>query len=328
MKFKIRKKYVLVSLILLLTNITYGCKSKLEDSKDIKLNNGSIAIENNGTYKTYNLNNGLYESIEKDYSITFYDSKSSSYIYNENGEFKIYYLGKEKVIDEANTVFSPKLSPGGDYLSYFVKDIYLQLKVKDVDKDKFIDINSRVAISGELIEWFNSKTLVYYGIDDEKNNGIFMYNIDENKEKLIYKLDTGYVEYLEVLNNGVVFLQQKEGKKKILKFIDENGQLKESIDNISDISDVEYTEDGIFILGKIENNNYSLYKYSDGKIKRLVYDFPKIINLEKGLSKDSSGNILFIGGDEPKMNRVYISEDGAISELSSNEGDYYFVNYE
>ena len=164
-------------------------------------------------------------------------------------------------------------------------------------------------------------------IDDEKNNGIFIYNIHDNEEKLIYKLESGYVEYLEVLNNEVVFLQQKEGKQKILKFINEKGDISESIENIDVISDVEYTEDGIFIIGKMKDNNYSLYKYSDGKIKRLVYDFPKIINLEKGLSKDSNGNILFIGGDEPKMDRVYICKDGAISELMNNEGGYYFINY-
>ncbi len=327
MNCKRRKKYVLVSLILLLTNIIYGCKSKTEDIKEIEINNGAIAIENNGTYKVYNLNDGIYENIETDYIITFYDSKSKNYIYNENGEFKIDYLGKEKVIDESNTVFSPKLSPGGNYLSYFVKDMYLNLKVKDLKKDKFIDINSNVSISGELIEWYNSETLVYYGIDDEKNNGIFIYNIHDNEEKLIYKLESGYVEYLEVLNNEVVFLQQKEGKQKILKFINEKGDISESIENIDVISDVEYTEDGIFIIGKMKDNNYSLYKYSDGKIKRLVYDFPKIINLEKGLSKDSNGNILFIGGDEPKMDRVYICKDGAISELMNNEGGYYFINY-
>lgn len=327
MNYKRRNKYILVSVFLLLTNIIYGCKSKNEDKKNIEINNGSVAIENDGSYKTYNLNNGTYESIDKNYIITFYDSESKNYIFNENGEFKINYLGEEKVIDESNTVFSPKLSPGGNNISYFIKDVYLNLKVKDIKRDKFIDIDSNVSISGELIDWLDSETLIYYGIDNNKNNGIFIYNIYKNEEKLIYKLDLGYVEYLKALNDGLVFLQQKEGKQKTLKFINKNGELIEAIDNIVDISDVEYTDDGIYIIGKIENNNYSLYKYSDGKIKRLLYDFPKIINLEKGLSKDSNGNILFIGGDEPKVERVYICENGAVSELSNNEGKYNFIDY-
>ncbi len=328
MSYRRKKKYILVSLIILLTSLNYGCKNTLEDKESIEINNGSVVIENNGNYKTYNLNNGIYEEIEPNYIIASYNSKSNNYIFNEDGEFKIHYLGKDKIIDETNDIFSPKLSPEGNYLSYFLKDIYLNLKVKDLNKDKFVDINSNVSISGELIDWYSSESLVYYGIDDSKNNGIFMYNVDRNEEKLIYKLDSGYVEYLEVLNNGVVFLQQKEEKKKTLKFINENGELENSIENIVDVSDVECTEDGIYIIGKIENNNYSLYRYNDGKIKRLVYDFPKIINLDKGLSKDSNGNILFIGGDEPNVEKVYICEDGAISELSDKEGKYYFINYD
>ncbi|MCF0149250.1 MAG: hypothetical protein HUJ77_12740 [Clostridium sp.] len=327
MNCKRKRKYILVSLIILITSISYGCKSEVQEKESIKLNNGSVAIDNNGNYKTYNLNNGLYEEIEADYIITSYDSKSNNYIFNEEGEFKVHYSGEEKLIDEDNEIFSPKLSPEGNYLSYFLKDIYLNLKVQDLKKDKFIAINSSVSISGELIDWYNSESLVYYGIDDSKNNGIFIYNIDKNEEKLIYKLDSGYVEYLEVLNDGVVFLQQKEGKKKTLKFIDGNGELKDSIENIIDISDVEHTDGSIYIIGKVENNNYSLYEYNDEKVKRLVYDFPKIINLDKGLSKDSNGNILFIGGDEPNVEKVYICEDGAISELSDIEGKYYFINY-
>ena len=312
MNNKRRDKFILVSLILVLTNILYGCKNQIKDIKKVEINSGAIAIENEGYYKIYNLNNDEYERVETDFIITSYDSESNNFIFNEDMKFKVNYLGEEKIIDNSNSILSPKLSPGGNYVSYFVKDGYLNLKIKDLKIDKFVNINSKVAISGELIDWYNEEMLVYYGIDDEKNNGIFVYNVSDNKEELIYKLDSGYIEYLEVLENGLVFLQEKEGKKKTLKFINENGELSDEIENIVDISDVEYTQDGIYIIGKLENNNYSLYKYSQGKIKRLVYDFPKIINLEKGLSKDSNGNILFIGGDEPSIERVYICEEEAV----------------
>lgn len=327
MNNKRRNKFILVSLIFLLINILYGCKNKTEDIKRIAINPGAIAIENNGDYKIYNLNNDKYERVETDYIITSYDSESNNFIFSKDGELHINYLGQEKIIDDSNSILSPKLSQGGEYLSYFVRDGYLDLKVKDLKVNKYVNIDSKVAISGELIDWYNEDTLVYYGIDDEKNNGIFIYSISENKEKLIYKLDSGYVEYLKVLDNGVVFLQEKEGKLKSLKFINENGELSEAIENIVDISGLEYTAEGIFIIGKLENNNYSLYEYSEGKIKRLVYDFPRIVNLEKGLSKDGKGNILFIGGDEPGIEKVYICEDGAISTVSEEEGKYYFINY-
>ena len=327
MNYKIKKRFVLVILTILLTNMIYGCKNKIEDREKLQINSGSIVIENNDNYKVYNLNNNEYEIVETNYVITSYDSKSNNFIFSENGNFKVDYLGEEKVIDNTNDIFSPKLSPGGEYLSYFVKDIYLNLKVKDLKEDEYLDVNSKVSISGELIDWLDSETLVYYGIDDNKNNGIFIYDIKSDEEKFIYKLDAGYIEYLKVLENGVVFLQEKEGKQKSLKFINKNGDLSESIDNVVEISDVEYTDSGIYIIGKIENNNYSLYQYNNGKMKRLVYDFPKIINLDKGLSKDINGNILFVGGEEPSIERVYICEDGTISELSNNEGNYYFINY-
>ncbi|MGG7143674.1 hypothetical protein ACQPVP_09435 [Clostridium nigeriense] len=324
---KRRKRVFLSSLILLYSISLFGCSNDEEEIKKVKIDNGAIAIENSGNYSIYNLADEKYEKVETDYIITSYDSKSENFIYNEDGKFKVNYLGKEKDIENSKNITAPKLSIGGDYLSYFVREDYLNLKIKNLRDDKDIDFKSNVAISGELIDWLNEDTLVYYGIDDSRNNGIFIYNISENKEKLLYKLDLGYVEYLKVIDDGIVFVQEKEEKQRTLKFIDENANITESIDNIIDISDVEVSKDGIYILGRIENNNYSLYKYNNGSVKRLVYDFPKIINLEKGLSKDSSGNILFIGGDDTRIEKLYKCEDGTISTLDVETGTYNFIDY-
>ena len=120
-------------------------------------------------------------------------------------------------------------------------------------------------------------------------------------------------------------MQEKEGKQKILKVIDEDGEVNEVIEDVLDVSDVESTQEGIFILGKLENNNYSLYKYHDKKAKRLVYDFPKLINLEKGLSKDKDGNIIFVGGEDVKVERIYRCTDDAISIIDGASGTYNFI---
>ena len=65
MNCKNRNKYVLIILLIVFTNILLGCKNQLiEEDKvkyNINLNNGAIAIENNGEYQIYNLNNGKYE---------------------------------------------------------------------------------------------------------------------------------------------------------------------------------------------------------------------------------------------------------------------------
>lgn len=320
------KKIIFISFIMLLTTIICGCKSNKEEL-NIELNKGSVAILKEGNYEIFNLIDGIYEKLSTDYIITSYDSKSKNFIFNRDGEFNVYYCGEERSIDENNEIYYPDLSPGGNYISYFTKDSYLKLNVKDIKENKNILIESDVAISGSLVKWYNEEMLVYYGVDSNKNNGIFIYNINSNEEQLIYKLDSGYIEYLEVLDDGVVFIQEKEGKQKTLKFINQYYEETEAIENIVDVSDVEYTKDGIYIIGKMEDNNYSLYCYNDGNIKRLVYDFPKIIDLDKGLSIDSNGNILFIGGNEPRVERVYICEAGAVSELSNEEGEYFFIEY-
>ncbi|WP_291653713.1 hypothetical protein [Clostridium sp.] len=323
-KKKIRNIF-LVNFILLMSIFLYGCKSKIEEENKVDILNGAVAIENSGEYQIYNLINDKYEKVDTEYIITAYDLKSGNFIYNENGEYKINYLGKEKTIEEEKMVISPKLAKDGRYLAYFLNDGYLDLKIKDLSKNKNISIDTKVVISGELIDWLNENTLVYYGISEDKTNGIFTYNINSNEEKLLYKLDLGYVEFLKVLDNGIVFVQEKEGKQKILKVIDEAGEVNEVIEDVLDVSDVESTPEGIFILGKLENNNYSLYKYHDKKAKRLVYDFPKLINLEKGLSKDKDGNIIFVGGEDVKVEKIYRCTDDTISIIDGASGTYNFI---
>ncbi|WP_243190566.1 hypothetical protein [Clostridium gallinarum] len=324
-----RKRLSLSILMIFVVSIFYGCKNKEEKYIKVDLNSGAIAIEKSGEYNVYNFSNGIYEKVELGYVITSFDSQSGNFIFNQNGEFKVNYLGEEFLINENDNdnIYSAKLSRGGNYLSYFVKNGYLDLKIKDLAENKNIDINSNVYISGELLDWLDKDTLVYYGVDKNKNNGLFIYNIKEGTEELLYKLDSGYVEYLKVLDNGLVFLQEKEGKQKYLKFINETGEVSYSLNNIVEAIDIEETSNGVFVLGKVENNNYSLYELKDGKIKRLVYDFPKIINLEKGLSKDSEGNILFVGGEDIDNQKIYICIDEAISSIDVEDGNYYFIEY-
>lgn len=326
MNRKGRKKVFLSGFIILINIAFIGCNNTETEEPKIELSKGAIAIENSGEYKIYNLKDNKYEIVDTDYIITSYDEESGTFILNDNGEIKINSLSKEYSVEVDETIVSPKVSLKGKYLSYFVKDGYLDLKIKDIENNTYVDFNSNVIISGDLIDWINEDTLVYYGIDNNRNNGVFTYNVSEKKENLLFKLDIGYVEYLKVIEENLIIVQEKDNKERFLKVINNEGELVETIDKIVEVSDVEVTNDGIYILGKLENNNYSLYKYSEGSIKRLVYDFPKLINLEKGLSKDIDGNIIFVGGDDNNTEKLYISVDGTISQLEANEGKYYFID--
>ncbi|TGY44360.1 hypothetical protein E5347_05990 [Clostridium sartagoforme] len=326
MNRKGRKKVFLSGFIILINIAFIGCNNTEPEEPKIELSKGAIAIENSGEYKIYNLKDNKYELVDTDYIITSYDEESGTFVLNDKGEIKLNSSSKEYSVEVDEVIVSPKVSLKGKYLSYFVKDGYLDLKIKDIESNTYVDFNSDVIISGDLIDWINEDTLVYYGIDNNKNNGVFTYNIPEKKENLLFKLDIGYVEYLEVIEENLIIVQEKDNKERFLKVINNKGEIVETIDKIVEVSDVEVTKDGIYILGRLENNNYSLYKYSEGSMKRLVYDFPKLINLERGLSKDKDGNIIFVGGDDKNTEKLYISVDGAISQLEASEGKYHFID--
>ena len=324
---KINKKYIL--LIFGLTSmglILTGCNSKDDSIESLDVSKGSIVKEENGNYYNYKFDPKGYSKIETEKVILSYDLETGNYIYNSQGKNGVVAKDKDISIDYANPK-GLKLSKDGSYFSYFKDDTYLELVVKDIKTNKEMEVNSNVAISGTLIDWVDDDKLVYYGIDDKKNNGIFVYNIKEQKEEILYKLDNGYIQFLKATTNGVIFVQQTVNNKRILKIVDLNKNVDELTDNILEVNDILKTEKGIFILGKMKDNNYSIYKVKDNNVKRLVFDFPNIIHLEKGLSSDSEGNILFIGSTENfSKEKVYTCIDGAVSSLTTEESKYHFID--
>ncbi|MBU3134995.1 hypothetical protein KPL39_01810 [Clostridium gasigenes] len=323
---KINSKYVLlISSMLSSWLFINGCSNTLEaPSEKIILQKGAIAREENGNHTNYNLTEGKYNKLEIDKAVAAYDIISGNYIYEKEGNAFIHYKDEDMKILDKN-IINPKLSSGGDYYSYFKKDKYMQLVVKSLKDNKEIEINTNVAISGNLMDWSNN--IIYYGIDENKTNGIFSYNISNGKEELIYKLESGYLEFLKASKDGIVFLQGSLSGKKILKSIDKEKNIKIITDEIVELRDIEISEKGIFILGKMKNDNQSIYEVKDGKVNRLIYDFPNIINLKKGLSSDEVGNVLFIGStDSGEKENIYIYEDGYVKVLTNDNLKYYFVD--
>lgn len=327
------KKKLLILLLVGMIGVLGGC-SFVEDKQDIiieedrlSLNKGTIVEDSYGKFNFYNLKDEKYELLEVGDIISEFNLKSGNYIFSKDNIYMVNYYGEEIKIDDLK-VTSPKLSRNGEYLLYFVNEGYFELRVKNLKNNENIVFSSDVGISGELVDWISEDTLIYYGIDNNKNNGLFTFNVNTLEEKFLYNLDMGYIEYLNVLDNDIAFIQENGNKNKSLKLISLNGEIQEILDGISEIKDVEKTEDGIYILGKISGNNYSLYKYSDGKFKRLIFDFPKLVNLDKGLSKDEKGNILFMGHDSDyDQNNIYIAVDESISLLNSKSSDYYFIEF-
>ena len=68
-------------------------------------------------------------------------------------------------------------------------------------------------------------------------------------------------------------------------------------------------------------------KISDNGIKRLIFDFPNILYVDKGLSVNEDGEILFIGSaGEDKKEYIYKYSDGTVTLVDEDIDTCNFIN--
>ena len=134
------------------------------------------------------------------------------------------------------------------------------------------------------------------------------------------------------MDTGVICIQETVDNERILRIIDNEGINSEVLSKeIMQIKDIEQIGDDYYFLGKVNGEPESIYRISNNKIKRMVFDFPALIDVEKGLSKDAEDNILFIGKSTKNSSEeeVYkISPKGSISKVKDSAKEYSFVNYQ
>lgn len=331
---KFKGKFLCVIAFSVFSLFILGCGSGKQESQpnmteNIELNSGAVLKSENGDYNLYDYNDKYIKS-ESNKLVLTYDKSSSSYIYRDKNDTFVVHDKKEYKIDDSDYL-KIKLSPGGDYVSYFIDDNGMKLKVINLKDDKAIGINSDVSISGTIYDWYDDRSLVYYGVSDDGINGIFLYNIEEDKEELLYKLKEGYLAYLKGTINNVLFLQLNYDNDRQLILLNKDTKEIEILNNnIEEIKDVISQDDDIYFVGRVKDNVDSLYKVSNGITKRVVYDFPAIIDCGKGIVADKDDNILFIGSNSQNGSREQIykySKDGSISSISDESTDYAFVEY-
>ena len=317
-----------------------------ENVEGIKLNKGAVVENIDNTYKNLNLNEGTYEKVKENKVIVFYDYINNNYIFKEDGKFKAFFSGKEielNSLDGSEEGF--KLSPKGNYLLFFknkpiegTEDIMSYsphlISLKD---GKDIKLKNSATINGTCIDWLSEDELIYYGVgkdsDNNITNGLFKYNVKEEKDEEINALTEGIIQFLKSTDDGVVFLEEKLDNSKDLKLLDTTNNLEITLsDSLDTIYDVVKTNERYYVLGSFKGDSLSLYEVTtEGEYHRLIYDFPSVIKKEKGLSVDESGNVLVIGvnNSENNIECVYIcSEDGSISKAmgtSKQDCEYIFV---
>ncbi len=323
-----------ILILVVLSLFVLGCSAKQGETpsktEQINLNLGAVLKSEDGSYKLYNYEDGKYGNAKSNSIVLTYDKSSSNYVTVEDG--KDYVVSAKNKFEIKDSNYSElKLSKGGKYISYFIDDDGLKLKVFDTSQNKQIEIKSNVSISGILYDWYDTDTLIYYGVSDDGVNGLFIYNIKENKEELLYNIKNGYLAYLKGIDNNVVFIQLTlENKKELMMINKQTKEVKLLSNDIEELTDVEIYNNKIYFTGKATNNVDSLYELDDNKAKRLVFDFPAVVKVGKGLEIDENGNILFIGAN--KLNdteeQIYTyTKDGSISSVSKNSTDYAFIDY-
>lgn len=331
---KFKGKFLCVIAFSVFSLFLLGCGSKDEVSQvnaveNVDVNSGAVLKSEDGDYEVYDYKDKYVKS-ETDKLVLAYDKSSSSYVYKDKNDTFAVHDNKEYNMGVSD-YYKLKISPGGNYISYFINDNGMKLKVINLNDENEVNIESDVRISGTLFDWYDDNSIVYYGVSDEGVNGIFVYNIDDKSEDLLYKLKEGYIAFLKGTINNVLFLQLNFDNDRQLVILDKDTKNAEVInDNIEEIKDAVCVDDNVYFVGRIRDNVDSLYKISNGNTKRVVYDFPALIDTEKGIQIDNNKDILFIGRNNPNSSKEQVykySGDGSISSISEEASDYAFLEY-
>ena len=330
-KRKYKKIIILVKLIVIVM-FFLGCRKnvveEVEKTTKITLNKGAF-VDESTDYKTFNLNSdNKYEQIDiGNEVINNFNIKSNTYTYYKDGSFYIKYNSKDIKINH-DKIIDLKISPKGNYVFYFIQEEYLKPVVMDLKNEKEIILNNKVVISGQFIDWITDERLAYYGVNtDEKSTGIFTYDVHNNEEDILYKINKGYVKFLKHIDNGLVIAEQHYDGQSILNMIDINGTIREISTEVIDINDIESVGDKIYLLGRVKNNNFSIYQISNGEVKRLIFDFPNILYAQKGLSINEFGEVLFVGGtSNSNTENLYKYSDGNVMLVHENIKNCNFIN--
>lgn len=333
----VKRKYLSMIAFIVLPLCLFGCSTASDKAdaasnvaEEIILNSGAILKSEEGSYNLYNYEDGKYSKMNVDDVVLAYDKESSIYICTENGVNYFVRDGKKNEIKDKD-ISGLKLSKEGEYISYFIQDNGLKLRIYNTAHNEEIKIDSNVTISGTLYDWYDKDTLVYYGVSDDGVNGLFTYNIKDNKEELLYKINEGFLAYLKGTQDDVLFIQITLENKRALMVINKNTKNVERLSlDMDEIKDIVKSDDKYYAVGKGRDNVESLYEVKAGSVKRLVYDFPASVNVEKELALDDNGDVLFIGSKDGGTSEEQIykySSDGTVSLIQNTGTDYVFVEY-
>lgn len=304
-------------------------KEKENITEKVILNDGAIIKTENGELFNFDLKKDVYEKNSNDKTIIEYSDDKKSYIYIFNG--KHFVRKEDKIIQIEKEIYKDlNLASTGNYIAY-ISGKENKFEIIDLMKNKEIELKSKVRISGEFFDFTKDDSIVYYGISEDGENGVFKYNLKTNEEKLIYKIPKGYIEFLKVIDNEIILsINSIEDGKKLISINLDNMKAIVLSKEIDKIIDIQKEKNIYYFLGSTKIDGDSLYLIDSAKIERVVFDFPKEISLESKLSKNNNGEILFMGKNniENGVGIYSYNENNDIKLIEDQEGNYNFVKFD
>lgn len=327
-----------------------GCnntQNQLSESNSTKTSinmNDAILIKekDNGIHELFSLSKGKMDSLKNiENLIDFkYDilsqvkvqlislGKGNNLIKNK---LVVEALDDENSIDNLYSIADFKLSPQGKYLAYrgFKEDnmeSIEDLQFYNVEKKESISIDSKILISGNIYDFKDKDTLIYYGMNPiDGVQGIYEYNIENKSESMIYEVKNQYLTYLSYIKDDLCLVLQEDFNELKLNIINLNTKKSTMIaSNIEKIIDSRIIEDRVYFIGKSKNEDLAVYKYENGNLKRLTYGFPNVIYEKSYLSSDAQGNLYFVGyEDNEEIRDIYsIKKDDSVTLISNDSAKY------
>lgn len=345
-------KRIMFFMVLLITNVTLsGCvnKNKSEGEK-ISTPNYSYAviIENNqNENKMYNLDNyhlNEHGTISNNVTDLVYNKQKSVYVYLDNvneesgGSNKIVIINKgvKTEITDFFLAEDVKLNSSGDKIAYRTfknnsLDSAQGMKIYDLKNKKYIKLNSKVLVSGNLYNWLDGHRIIYYGSMEGKqnSNNIYVYDFNTSKEQIYLEDTKGYCVYFTPLGNDILFLSRLGDTLYLYYYNYESREFKLISNNFKKIynSLVDEEDGAVFFSAGIGEEDSELYKFTSnsGELKKITYDFPQNVKTSSNICKDEKGNIYFVGlENEESASDVFMYDvkEKSINIISDHEANY------
>ncbi|ADK14145.1 MULTISPECIES: hypothetical protein [Clostridium] len=298
-------------------------------------------IFNVDNYKlSQNLTNNNINNIEE----MLYDTKKTTFIYlnkeKDSNKNKIDIITKDSV-DEVKDFYNArdiKMDSTGDKIAFRTfknSSVYSAegMKVYDIKNKKYLDIKSKVLVSGDLYEWLDDHRIIYYGSIEGKanSNRVYIYDFNTDREQIYLNDIKGYCIYFIPLGNDILFLSRSYNELYLYFYNNESKQFTLLSDGFTEIysSVSDKNRKSVFFIGNQKDNNTALYEFKEesGTVNRITYDFPQTLGISSGIAEDESGNVYFTGiGNSGQQDNLdvfmYNADEKSINVISEHAGKY------